>query len=346
MADIKLGIIGMGRMGITHYSIINSHPDVEIVAVADTSSFILNLLKKYIKGVNTYNDYNKLFKNESLDAVIICTPPTLHYPVVMEAAQKNIHVFSEKPFTIQKDRAQELSTLFEHKDLVNQVGYVNRFNDIFITAKQYLDRSVVGKVIRFKSEMYSRTITKSEAGNTWRDSRESGGGATYDMAAHAIDLVNYLIGKPDKITGSSLTQIFSQNVEDAINATFLYKDGITGTLNVNWSDESYRKPTNKIEIFGTEGKILADQHGIKIFKNTPSPENNLSSGWNTIYITDVFKPVPFYVRGNEYTSQLYHFIDCILDRGKKNICTFKDASDTLEVIEGIFNDFESNGKLN
>lgn len=340
---IKLAIIGIGRMGITHYSIINSHPDIEIKAVEETSSHILSLMKKYIPGISTYSDYNKLFENERLDAVIICTPPTLHYPIAKKAAEKGIHVFSEKPFTTEREKARELALIFEEKKLVNQVGYVNRFNDIFLTVKQFIAKGLIGDVLRFKSEMYSRTITKSEEGKTWRDSRENGGGAVFEVASHAIDLVNFLIGKPDKVTGVSLTSIFSKNVEDAVTATFLYKNGISGTLNVNWSDESFRKPTNKIEIFGSQGKILADQHGIKIFMKKSNPENNLREGWNTIYITDVFKPVPFYVRGNEFTAQLYHFVDCIKNSEKTTNCTFADATDTLEVIEAIFNDYELNG---
>lgn len=342
---LKLGIVGIGRMGMTHYSIINSHPNVEIKAVVDTSSLILTMIKKYITGINVYEDYNKLFDYETIDAVLICTPPTLHYQIAMKAAEKGIHVFCEKPFTTEKDKASELAILFEQKKLVNQVGYVNRFNDIFRTVKEYLEKGIIGKVILFKSEMYSRTITKSDESKTWRDSRENGGGAVIDMAAHAIDLVNYLIGKPDKVTGTNLTSIFSQNVEDAVNATFLYKNGISGTINVNWSDESFRKPTNKIELFGSQGKILADQHGIKIFMKRNSPENNLREGWNTIYITDVFKPVPFYVRGNEFTAQLYHFVDCITGKEKETNCTFSDATDTLEVIEAIYNDYELNGKF-
>ncbi|SHF43729.1 Predicted dehydrogenase [Mariniphaga anaerophila] len=347
MADskIKLAIIGMGRMGITHYSIINSHPDIQITAVADTSSLVLNLIKKYLKGTNTYSDYNKLFENESLDAIIVCTPPTLHYPIAQEAAQRGIHVFSEKPFTTDNQKAGELAELFSQKKLTNQVGYVNRFNDIFKTVKQYIEDDVIGNIIRFKSEMYSRTITKSEDGNTWRDSRENGGGAVYEVASHAIDLVNFLIGKPDKVTGSSLTNIFSKNVEDAVNATFLFENGTSGTLNVNWSDESFRKPTNKIEIFGSKGKILADQHGIKIFMKNACPEKNLRVGWNTLYITDVFQPVPFYVRGNEFTAQLYHFVECINDKKIENKCTFSNAKDTLDIIQAIFNDYELNGKF-
>jgi len=342
---VKIGIIGIGRMGITHYSILNSHPDVSIKAVVDTSGHILSLIEKYLKGVKTYKAYNELFRHEKLDAVIICTPPTLHYPIAIEAAEKNIHVFSEKPFTTQKELGLKLSEIYEQKGLVNQVGYVNRFNDIFIKVKEYLDFEVIGKVIRFKSEMFSCTITKAEEGNTWRDSQENGGGALFEVASHAIDLIIFLIGKPDKITGSSLTKIYSKNVEDAVYATLLYRSGISGTLNVNWSDESYRKPTNKIEIFGTGGKILADQHGIKIYTKIAFPEYKLSQGWNSIYITDVFKPVPFYVRGNEFTSELYHFIECIKNDEMKNRCSFRDATGTLEQIEAIFNDYELNGKF-
>ena len=66
-------------------------------------------------------------------------------------------------------------------------------------------------------------------------------------------------------------------------------------------------------------------------------------GWNTVYITDVFKSVPFYVRGNEFTSQLYHFIECIQNNEKINKCSFQEASKTLCVIDDIFNDFKLNG---
>lgn len=342
---IKIGIIGMGRMGITHYSIINSHPDIVITDVVDTSSLVLSLIKKYLNDVNVYSNYDEFFEKAKVNAVIICTPPALHYQISKKAADHGVHVFCEKPFTTKQSLAKELSDLFKSKNLVNQVGYVNRFNDIFCSVKGLIQEGVLGEVLLFKSEMYSRTITKSEEGNTWRDSRENGGGAVFEVASHAIDLVNYIIGKPDKIVGSFLKQIYSRNVEDAVNSTFLYKDGISGSISVNWSDESYRKPTNKIEVFGTKGKLLADQHGFKIYLKKSAPEHNFQEGWNTRYITDVFKPVPFYVRGNEFTSQLYHFIDCIKDNQILNKCSFNSGAETLEVIEAIFNDFEKNGKI-
>jgi len=341
----KLAIIGAGRMGITHYSIINSNPNVKIVAVADPSSLILTMMKKYLP-VNTYSDYIDLLDNEKVDAILVCTPPNIHFPIIKLAAEKGIHVFVEKPFTTKFQEASDLAQLFSGTKLVNQVGYVNRFNDIFKKVKQMLQDGLIGNVIRFKSEMFSCTITNSDEGSGWRATRESGGGAVFEMASHAIDLVNFLVGKPDRVIGSSLNHIYSKNVEDAVSSTFIYKNGITGTLYINWSDTSYRKPTNKIEIFGDGGRILADQHSLKIFLNKPDQKYNLKQGWNTLYITDVFKPVPFYVRGNEFTSQLYHFIDCIQGTEKYNQCSFGDGMKTLEVIEAIFTDYEENGRIN
>jgi scyllo-inositol 2-dehydrogenase (NADP+) len=341
---IKIGIIGVGRMGITHYSIINSHPDVEVVAVADPSAIILTMMSKYLP-IKTFKDYESLISESNPDAILVCAPPTLHYPIVKKAAASGIHVFVEKPFTTKLSEASELNQDFIKNGLVNQVGYVNRFNDIFGKVREFIDHEVIGKIIRFKSEMFSCTITKSDESSGWRASRESGGGAVFEMASHAIDLVNFLIGKPDNVTGSSLNKIFSKKVEDAVSATFLYKNGMSGTIYINWSDTSYRKPTNKIEIFGDDGKILADQHSLKIFLNNPNDKYNLRQGWNTLYITNVFKSVPFYVRGNEFTRQLWHFVDCIQGKEKTNNCTFADGVNTLEVIENIFNDYELNGKI-
>ncbi len=344
MEKIRIGVIGMGRMGITHLSIINSHPDVEIVSVADTSALILSMINKYFP-VKTFKDYNDLIEKSDINAILVCTPPNLHFQIVKKAFEKGLHVFVEKPFTTKCDEASELMRLFEGTKLVNQVGYVNRFNDVFLKVKEFLDAGLIGKIIRFKSEMFSCTITESDESSGWRSTREGGGGVVFEMASHAIDLVNLLIGTPDKLTGSSLNQIYSKHVEDIASTTMLYENGTSGTLYVNWSDTSYRKPTNKIEIFGLGGRILADQHSLKIFLNALNKQCNMSQGWNTLYITDIFKPVPFYVRGNEFTRQLYHFIDCIQGKTEKNQCSFSDGVATLDVIENLFTDYEQNAKL-
>ena len=111
MGIINLAIVGMGRMGITHYSIINSHPLINIESVVDPSMVVLIMMKKYLP-VATFKDYHHIFRTKPPDAVLICTPPNLNYPIIKRAAELGIHVFAEKPFTTKYLEAQELNQLF------------------------------------------------------------------------------------------------------------------------------------------------------------------------------------------------------------------------------------------
>jgi predicted dehydrogenase len=335
---IKVGIIGAGRMGITHYAILNSHPDVVVAAVVDTTPVVNSLIEKYL-DVRTYKNYSALLDREILDAVVLCTPPALNYEILLAANRKGVHAFVEKPGTLSAAQAAELAGLYGARGLVNQVGYVNRFNDVFVTVKRLIEQDVVGDVIRFRSEMYSRTVIREESGSSWRSTREQGGGAVYEMASHSIDLVNYFFGRPDAVAGTCLSRVYSNSVEDIVSSSFLYKSGAVGSLYVNWSDESYRKPTNKIEIFGKRGRILADQHGLKVHLGEANEKLGFRAGWNSLSITDVFTSVPFFVRGIEFTAQLYHFIDCVKSGDAAGCrCTFRNAADALYVIEDLFRD--------
>ena len=339
---IRLGIIGFGRMGITHYSIINTHPNIEILGVTDPSKNITVLLEKYINNLKVFDDYRQMIKFLDLDAVLICTPPKFHFEISKYAYENNLHVFVEKPFTTNLNDAEKLKDLFNNKNLVNQVGYVNRFNDVFIKTKSYLETGLIGDLISFKSEMYSATVSRKESSKSWRTYRDNGSGVVYEIAAHAIDLVGYMFGKPDKVVGTYMNKVFSKNNEDIVSSTLLYKDGISGNLYVNWSDVSYRKPSNKIELFGTKGKIIADNHGIKIFMNVLDKKSGFKKGWNNLSITDIFKNVPFYVRGNEFTRQLYHFVDSILGIDNVKICDFNDACDAHYIMEQLYTDYNKN----
>lgn len=333
---IRIGIVGAGRMGITHYSIINAHPGVTVAAVVDTTPFVSSMLEKYL-GVRTYKSHSKMMEREKIDAVLVCTPPALNYEILLEAQRNGLHCFVEKPATLSASESLELAGLFESRGLVNQVGYVNRFNDVFVKVKELLERNALGEVLRVRTEMHSRTVIHPESGSGWRSAREKGGGALYEMASHAVNLMNYFVGAPSAVAGSSLTRVFSRTVEDVVSSTLLYGDDKVGSLYVNWSDASYRKATNKVELFGRAGRLLADQHGLKIHLTSPNEALGFRAGWNSLSITDVFSSVPFFVRGIEFTAQLHHFIDCIEAR-RSTRCTLRDAAATLKVLEDMLRD--------
>ena len=332
---LKGSLIGLGRMGMTHFSILNNHPDMKFVGVCETTGLIAKNFEKYM-GIPVFSDAASMYDKVHPDFVIIATPSASHAALVKEAVQRGVHVFVEKPFCLTPHDGEEIIALLEGKPLVNQVGYVNRFNEVFVEVKRLLDSGMLGKIVYLKSEMYGPTVLKKPKESSWRGDKRSGGGCLYEFASHAIDLVNYYLGSPGKISGSLLPKIYSTKVEDAVFTNFTYDNGMHAIISVNWSDESCRKPMNRIEIFGENGKIIADKHEFKVYLRESA--GGFESGWTTRYITDFGGPVRFYVRGNEFTAQLDDFIECIANGRTKSGCSFADALETDRMIAGIIED--------
>ncbi len=333
---IRAGFIGFGRMGFTHFSILNSHPSVQAVAVCDNSATMLKIVEKHL-GVKTYPDYEKMLDDSRLDCVIISTPGDSHAEIIKSCLKRNLHVFVEKPLAMTVSEGQDVLAELGSKPLINQVGYVNRFNDVFLEVKRLLADNAIGEIINFSSEMYGATVLK-DSKSGWRTNRKAGGGCMYEFASHCIDLAVYLFDRPDSIAGSILQSIYSSKVEDLVSSAFIYNKGFTGTIAVNWSDETFRKPANIIKIMGTHGKIIADKHAYKIYLKNTANLNGFKPGWNTRYITDFGESVRFYLRGNEFTRQLDYFVDCIEGRVKGNVASFAEGLKTDILMEEITKD--------
>ena len=336
MDKVRIGIIGMGRMGLTHFSIINTHPDVEITAIADTSGIMLGMLKKYLPGVQAFEDYKDLLVSSLVDAVIVCTPSSMHYEVCKLACHKGVSVFCEKPFTTNPAQARELADMFEQKGLVNQVGYVYRFDTVFKTVKDLLEKGAVGKVIHVNTQFLSATISKQRPEKGWRSKRENGGGCTYEMGSHVIDLLEFFFGRPEKVVGSITNKVYSEAVEDITDLELLYDGNVSAHVHVNWSDYTYRKPMMKLDIHGTTGKIQADLYGYKVFLREKNQLLGLPEGWTSVPMNMIPDPCPFYVRGTAFTNQLYAFANAVKESGNSKGCSFRSAADTQQVIHTVF----------
>jgi scyllo-inositol 2-dehydrogenase (NADP+) len=321
---IRAALIGLGKMGLSHQAIINAHPDIDLVAVCDTTEYLLDILAKYTP-VKTYADYRKLLAAEKLDAVFVATPSKFHVEMVQAALDKNCHVFCEKPFTLETKDGLRLAKLAEDKKLVNQVGYHYRFVAAFEEAKRLLDLNVIGKLHHVRAEAYGPVVLRPKGG-TWRASKSEGGGCLYDYASHAIDLVDYLIGKPAAVGGTVMNRLFSRDVEDEVYSTLYFDNGMTGQLAVNWSDESYRKMSTKISVWGSNGRINADRQELQIYiRDDKGVSGGLVKGWNIRYTTELTKPVWFYLRGEEYSAQIDHFAEAIKTGNRNTRSTFRTA---------------------
>lgn len=331
---IKLGLIGAGKMGISHLSILGANPKVDVVGVCDTSKMVTDVLEKYgsFKG---FSDYRKMLQETSPDAVVVAVPTKFHAAIVKDLLEKGVHVFAEKPFCLNAAQGEELVALAKSRGVINQVGYHNKFIGNFSEVRRLIDGGWLGDIYHFVGESYGPVVTKKKA-DTWRSDPLEGGGCLMDYASHVIDLINYLLAPVTNVRGAILKPVYSTGVEDAVYALLELSNKLTGVLSVNWSDETYRKMSTSITIIGTKGKIICDAAEIRIYFKEKN-DSGYSKGWSTKYITDLTEQVDFYLRGEEYSAQLDYFIDAILGKVPNTINTFETAWFTDKAIDLIKN---------
>jgi predicted dehydrogenase len=318
-------------MGLSHLAIVKAHPELEVAAVCDASGYVLGVLSKYT-GVNTFSDYDKMLRDVELDAVLIATPSKTHASMVRTAMERGLHVFCEKPFTLTVQDAKDLTELAAAKGLVTQVGYHNRFVGAFAEVKRLLDLGAIGEVTHVLGEAYGPVVLKSKGG-TWRSKKDEGGGALYDYAAHPLNLLNWYLGEPTGVGGTVLNSIFSREIDDEVHSTLFYKGGQSARISVNWSDESYRKMTTRITIHGTAGRIFADRQECQVYlRDTAVAPEGYEHGWNVRYTTELTEPVGFYLRGEEYSAQIDHFVTRVREGAVEGINGFASAAETDRVI--------------
>jgi predicted dehydrogenase len=329
---IRLGVVGLGKMGLSHLAMIRAHPAVRVEAVVDSAGYILDVLSKYT-GLKTFTDYETMLDTANLDAVLIATPTRFHAPMVRAALGRGLHVFCEKPLCLTSQESFELAALAEEKGLVTQVGYHNRFVGAFREVKALLDAGAIGRVTHILAEAYGPVVLKPK-GSTWRSNRNEGGGCLYDYAAHPVDLLSWYAGAPIGVGGTILGSVFSENTEDEVFSTLYYPNNVSAQLSVNWSDESYRKMTTRISITGTAGRITADRQEVQVYLRDTAPAvEGYNTGWNVRYTTELTENVWFYLRGEEYSAQLDHFARRIGEADQRGINDFASAAVTDRVLE-------------
>lgn len=331
---IRIGMVGLGKMGISHLAILRAHPELDLVAGCDTMGYLTDVLEKHA-GLKCYADFDQMLRECKLDAVLVATPSKMHAGMVTKALESGAHVFCEKPFVLNVADGEKLVTLADQKNAVTQVGYHYRFVGAFKEAARVVASGALGTVHHVRAEAYGPVVLKPKGG-TWRTAATEGGGALYDYACHAVDLVNFVAGTPTGVTGVVRNGVFSQGVEDEIYCTMHFDNGASGQLAVNWSDESFRKMSTKISVWGSNGRITADRQECQIYLREPHaalPE--CKKGWTVKYTTDLTDEVWFYLRGEEYSAQIDYFAKSILAKRRDGENSFKSALNADRVVAMI-----------
>ena len=268
----KLVIIGWGRMGITHTSIINGlYPGSFEFIVVEPNLKVSRITRKTL-GYKVVSDIDEINVHDAV--ILITTPPSIHSSLCENVLSRGARsIFIEKPFGLFDRRIND--------DPRISVGYVLRFSEVSQKLKAIIREEGCSKI---SLDYSSHTLTKPPKG--WRNTVY--GGVLNEMGSHLIDLMLYLGGSRDfKVLNSTIQSIISE-VDDIVAVKGLLGE-IEIELSLNWVNPDYRKPVWSGFIETSKQTVRFDQQSI-------------DGGFEAA-------SVDYYVRGRDFSLQMKHFIE-------------------------------------
>jgi predicted dehydrogenase len=285
MENKRILIYGFGRMGLTHFSILNGlNPNLDFTII-ETNKLLRKILNNNINAKFHHDDSDL---NDSFDITLITTPPSIHSEILNKCVKRgDKKIFVEKPF------GGYTNTKLNHNLKSNKIfiGYVLRFNPCI----QWVKANVNPKDIKSIYGQYlSNTIEKKPTG--WRNGSFSG--VLNEMGSHVIDAILYIVGYEEMVVLSSKKQSIVSDIDDVVEASLKTINDISISLYFNWVKKEVRKPVFSINIEMNDGN--------KYFINQQQVNKYDSNGnfLKKISVTDLAKTVPFYLRGVDFTDQM------------------------------------------
>jgi len=316
-------VIGFGKMGMLHTSIVNTVGNIKSITIVETNSIVRKYLKNVCPHFIVVKDYNSI-DLKKIDCAIISTPTYSHYDIIKDLINYNINLFVEKPLVSQYDQIQDLLS-FRIEDKIIMVGNCFRFSDSFELAQNIIKKEK-NTILNFEASFYSSDVLKQN--NGWRYKNVNlGQGVILDLGIHVIDIVRHIFGDPI-IIKSSLKSIYSNDIDDEFNCILKYEN-FNGKISCSWSVPGIRKPDLAIKIVCIDKKIIIDEEQITFF----TKDNKVISKH---YSNHMKKSVEYDLAGSMYTKQFLEFQNAILNNGSYRNNIF-EAEKNHKIINEIIN---------
>ncbi|MBR4748477.1 MAG: Gfo/Idh/MocA family oxidoreductase [Abditibacteriota bacterium] len=341
----KVAIIGVGGISEVHIAGYKANPDVELYAFCDIN-------EKRLKEKGAKHGITRLFTDEAemlkalpeIEAVSVCTWNAAHAPCAIMALNAGKHVLCEKPMALNSKQALEMKAAAEKNGKVLMIGFMRRFGTNMRVLKDFVDAGDFGDIYYAKA----RYIRRNGAPGGWfGDKSRSGGGPLIDLGVHIIDMVRYIMGKPQPVSvyGATYDKLKNRpdikklhagytasdagtdkpkfDVEDMATALIRFDNGAVLHIEVSFSLNIPQDDEENVEIYG-------DKAGAVLFPNLTiyTQQNN--------YLTNVTlaQGVPHEFH-SMFEIETAHFIKCVRD-GIECINPAEDGVALMKILDAVY----------
>ncbi len=310
MKKIRIGIVGLGRLGKRHaYNLSRLVPGADLVCACSPVAAERDWARDTLEIPHTYTSFDNMLSHEPLDAVWIASSSIHHAAQVIQAFDNGLHVFVEKPMGVSLEECAAIErAAAAHPDQVFLTGFVRRFDPSYRQARALIDAGAIGTPFLVRSQ----TCDLDEYADFQLEFVKTGGGIFLDMNVHDIDLARWFLGSEivevHAVGGSYVHPGFAA-LGDADNTVCLARcaNGTVAVLSA--SRTAFHGHDTHTEIVSSKG----------ILKIGTTPRKNRveifdAGGARTECVRD------FYERFEEgFIEEAREFVSCILEQRKPDI---------------------------
>lgn len=210
--QVRVGVIGTSWWpSLVHLPSLRSHPNAQVAAICGRGQERAKSLATMFDIPLVFASYQEMIEQADLQAVVICAPDDLHYPMAMAALDAGLHVLCEKPLALTAEEARHLWTTAEARNLKHMTFFTYRWLPGYRYLHRLLAQGEIGRV--YHCEISCVAGYGRQGGNDWRFDSSRSWGVLGDLGSHCVDLARWLVG--------DITQVSAQlaSFEDHTSAT-------------------------------------------------------------------------------------------------------------------------------
>lgn len=347
MEKLKIAVVGVGGISIHHINSYFKNPNVEVYAFCDINETRLRYMGEKHGITRLYNDEAEMLRElPEIDAVSVCTWNSAHAPCAIMALNAGKHVLCEKPMATSVEEALAMQEAAERNGKLLMIAFVRRFGRDCEVVRDLDQNGALGEIYYAKAINLRRN---GHPGGWFGDKSRSGGGPLIDLGVHAIDLVRYLLGKPNvtSVYGATFNKLGDRSnlktakayqsvsagkqdicdCEDLATATVRFDSGAVLTIDMSFSlnleeDQSY------VQLFGTKGGVKLDDK-VRLFSEMNGYMTNV----------DLYGKTGLDV-GDAFAREINNFVSAVMGTAEC-ICPAEDGVELMRILTAIYESAEN-----
>jgi predicted dehydrogenase len=304
---VRVGVVGLGKMGLLHAAIYNSLPESRLVVAAEHSRLLRDAVAAVAPWVRVYADADEMLRSSELDAVVITTPVGEHVPIAVKCVSGGIPFFMEKPLATSALQARDLVAALAEKPITHMVGYMTRYIDSFERGRALVASGCLGRIQRVSGTIY--VSQRFDRGQGWRyDRKVSGGGVLLSQGSHLLDLLVWYFGPIVGVSAQILSN-FSDDIEDFAHLMLEFRSGLRGWVDCSWSVRFHRTVETRIDVLGDNGSLVVTDDNVALFLEKEA--YGMRAGWTVLNAAELYRGVEVDIGGPQYTREAKAFLGAL-----------------------------------